>query len=52
MKGVSVPELDAAGHAAAGTERDLLVALEMEGGGLERLVEIEALRRDPGNVYE
>ncbi len=52
MQGRAVHDLDATAQAPARAQGELRLALEVEGGGFERLVEIEALRRNPGNVDE
>jgi hypothetical protein len=47
-----VHDLDVGAQAPAGAQGELGLSLQLEGGGFERLVEIEALRRNPGYVDE
>jgi len=47
-----VHDLDAGAQAGAGPQGELGLALQAEHGGVERLVEVEALRRNPGYVDE
>ena len=50
MHGRPVHELDVAAQTAAGEQAELALALEVEGGRVEGLVEIQAFRRNPGYV--
>ena len=47
-----VHDLDVGVQAPAGAQGELGLAVQMEGDGIERLVEIEAFRRDSGYVNE
>ncbi len=47
-----VHDLDVSAEAPAGAQGQLGLAVQMQGGGIECLVEIEAFRRNPGYVDE
>jgi len=47
-----VHDLDVGAQAPAGTQGELGLAVQVEGGGIERLVEIEAFRWNPEYVNE